>query len=79
MDLERSVRGYLAHPCKRLMEAGPGDGEEERKEPGKVKVIQPGNALATPRGLDKSRCVHLGGWWEESETRDPGMGGGGGR
>ena len=42
------------------MKAGPGDGEEEeRNEPGKVKVIQPGNALATPRGLDKSRCMHL--------------------
>lgn len=62
-----------------MQETDGGWTREERNKPGKVKVIQPGNALATPRGLDKSRCMHLGGWWEESETRDPGMGGGGGR
>lgn len=53
-------------------------GEVERNKTGKVKSTQLGNELARPGGLGKSqRCSW--GWWEESETRDVGAGGCGGR
>lgn len=51
----------------------------ERNKTEKEKVTQLGHELAIPRRLGKSKGGTSGGWWEESESRDVGTGGNGGR
>lgn len=51
----------------------------ERNKTEKENATQLGHELAIPRCLGKSEGGTSGGWWEESESRDIGTGGNGGR
>lgn len=54
-------------------------GKVERNKIEKVKATQLNHELAVPRRGGKNKGGAAGGWREESETRDLGSGGGGGR
>lgn len=51
----------------------------ERNKTGKLKATQLGNGRVTPEAWARARLTSLGGWWEESVTRDSGTDGRGGR